>query len=58
MLEQAVGEGWRPSEGEYPSVTAEPAYASLRNDPRMKRVDSIIAADINRERRELLAGGL
>ena len=58
MLEQAVGEGWRPSEGEYPSVTAEPAYARLRNDPRMKRLDAIIAADISRERHELLAAGL
>jgi hypothetical protein len=58
MLEQAVSEGWRPSEGEYPAPTDEPAYTNLRNDPRMKRIDAIIAADINRERRELLAGGL
>jgi TolB-like protein/Tfp pilus assembly protein PilF len=58
MLQQAVKEGWRPSEGEYPAVTDEPAYANLRSDPRMKRIDAIIAGDINRERRELLASGL
>ena len=57
-LEQAVAEGWRPSEGEYPAVTDEPAYAAIRNDPRLKRIDTIMAADIERERRELFAAGL
>jgi TolB-like protein len=57
-LEQAVSEGWRPSEGEYPAVTDEPGYAGIRTDPRMKRIDSIIAANAERERRELLAAGV
>jgi TolB-like protein/Tfp pilus assembly protein PilF len=58
MLEQAVGEGWRPSEGEYPAVSDEPAYANVRSDPRMEQIDARIAADIDRERRELLASGI
>jgi TolB-like protein/tetratricopeptide (TPR) repeat protein len=56
-LQEAVSEGWRPSEGEYPMVTDEPAYGAIRNDPRLKQVDAIIATDIARERRELLAAG-
>lgn len=58
MLEQAVADGWRPSDSEYPAVTDEPAYANLLNDARMKRIDAIIAADISRERRQLLASGI
>ena len=58
VLEQALADGWRPSEGEYAAVTDEPAYASLRRDPRMKHIDAVIAADMARERRELVASGL
>ena len=58
VLEQAVADGWRPSEGEYAAVTDEPAYASLRTDPRMKHIDAVIAADIARERRELVRVGI
>ena len=43
---------------DFPAVTDELAYANLRDDPRMKRIDAIIAADIDRERRELLAAGV
>jgi adenylate cyclase len=57
-LQQAVAAGWRPSEGEYPAVTDEPAYGGLRNDPRLKRIDAILAADVARERRELIASGI
>ena len=42
----------------WPSFTAPVAYANVRDDPRMKRIDAIIAADIDRERRELLAAGV
>jgi tetratricopeptide (TPR) repeat protein len=58
LLQQAVSDGWRPSEGEYLAVTDEPAYGAIRNDSRMKRIDSIIAADITRQRRRLLAAGV
>jgi adenylate cyclase len=57
-IQQAVGQGWRPTDGEYPAVTDEPAYAAIRNDPRLKRIDAIIGADIERERRKLLASGI
>ena len=57
-LEEAVAEGWRPSVGEYAAVTDEPAYANLRNDPRMKHLDTIISADNDRERRELVRSGI
>jgi TolB-like protein len=57
-LEQAVREGWRPVDGEYPLVGDEPAYAVIRDDPRIKRIDALFAAEIARERRELLAAGL
>lgn len=57
-LEQAVKEGWRQSDADYPRVTEEPAYAVLRNEPRMRRIDEYIVAEFARERRELLAGGV
>jgi TolB-like protein/Tfp pilus assembly protein PilF len=57
-LDRAVADGWRPEDGEYGLVTDEPVYAVLRNDPRMKRIDAILAAEIVRERRELLAAGV
>ena len=57
MLEQAVAEGWRPSEGEYGNVSEEPAYWSFRDDRRLVRINSIIAADVERERRELTSSG-
>ena len=57
-LQQAVADGWRPSDAEYPAVTDEPAYANLRNKPAMKHIDAVISADIQREQRELLASGL
>jgi len=57
-LEKVVAEGWRPSDGEFSLVTDEPAYAVLRDDPRMRRVDGILARDAAREGRELLAAGL
>jgi TolB-like protein len=57
-LERAVSEGWFPRESDFLKVTDEPAYAVLRDEPRMKRIDAIIAANAERERRELLAAGV
>jgi TolB-like protein len=57
-IEKVVAEGWRPSGGEFSFVTDEPAYAELQGDPRVKRVDAILAREAARERRELLATGL
>lgn len=57
MLEQAVAEGWRPSEGEYANVSEEPPYWSFRNDRRLVRINAIISADVDRERRKLTTSG-
>jgi tetratricopeptide (TPR) repeat protein len=57
-LEQAVREGSRPVIGEFPLVGDEPAYAVIRNEPRIKRIDAMLAAEDARERRELLAAGV
>ena len=57
-LEKAVAEGWRPVDAEYPSLAHEPEYAVIRDDPSLRRLDAILAADAARERRELLAAGL
>jgi hypothetical protein len=57
-LEQAVADGWRPSSGEYAMVRDQPAYAVLRDDLRLIRIDAMLAAEISRERRKLQAAGI
>lgn len=58
MLQQIFAEGWRPSEGEAATLAAEPAYARIRGDPRLDKMERLLAAERGRERRELLAAGL
>ena len=58
MLQRAMTAGWRPDGGWSVLLTDEPAYRSMRNDPRLKRLGSNVVAENERERRELLAVGV
>lgn len=57
-LQRAFAQGWRPDDAESQTLAEEPAYAVIRDDPRIKRIDAMLAAEQTRERRELVAAGL
>lgn len=56
-LEQAYSKGWRMFlyTNRYMNPADDPAFATLRADPRFQRINRLIVADKARERREYLA---
>jgi len=59
LLERAVAMGWQWEQfGLAPSLADELSYASIADDPRFRRIDARIQADVARERRETAALGL
>lgn len=55
-LELAVARGWQFEEhGLVPLLAEEPVYQSLRNEPRLRRLDRVIQSNVARERREVRA---
>lgn len=54
--ERAVALGWQYDDhGTVPRLADEPVYRSLRNEPRLRRLDAIIQGAVARERREVRA---
>jgi hypothetical protein len=56
LLERAVAMGWQwHFVGFSPRLADDPVFASLRNEPRLRRLDSILQNGVAREQRDALA---
>jgi tetratricopeptide (TPR) repeat protein len=57
-LGEVISAGWRwQSTSVFPPLAEQPAFRSLRDDPRFGRWDATMRAELARERREVLANG-
>ena len=57
-LNGAIAAGWRPTLAWSSKFTDEPVYKRVADEPRLKQLGLFLAAEIDRERRELLAAGV
>jgi hypothetical protein len=58
-LQRAMASGWRHWETAIlPRLADDPGFRNLRGDPRFRRLDAMLQAELARERRELRSGGL